>query len=99
MVFDPGMAPAMMLFYWRNEQSGQLSAVVHKFVMTNESLTEAERDTFAYYLRIWADFPGWQESQRLTQLRQSFDERVANGDRTTISQWLSDARIVGIDPL
>ncbi|MBD2261379.1 hypothetical protein [Pseudanabaena sp. FACHB-2040] len=89
-----------ILVYWRNETSGELAKAVKVYCTEDRELTAEERSHLAAYFRIWAFYPGWRDDTgQLEVLRQSFDAMVTGGNRATISQWLDQALVIGIDPM
>lgn len=89
------------LVYWRNEQ-GNLKPAMLKFMTTDERLTSHEIGFIAAYLNIWLNYPGWSIGPELLgtyqMLKDTFTDKVIEGDRESITEWLGLLLELGIDP-
>lgn len=80
--------------YWMNETSGVLRPAVVAY-LKNDVMTDEYCAAMRSYLRQWMASPHW-EGDSIAMLRSQIDDLKS---RDAISEWLSDAMEIGIDPL
>lgn len=87
--------------FWRNELSGQLPNAIHTYSL-NRDITQSEIALIRDYLAYWINAPCWMRGD-VAEQKLGIAVLATRVDALNTAQeirtWLTDALMVGIDPL